>query len=234
MQRAAILVVDDELSLCALIREALVASGWEVLTAHDGEAALRLAREARPALIISDVAMPALDGWELCHQLRMDPDLADTPLILLSGLGEAPDRAIGLNLGADDYVAKPVDLLELTARVRTVLRRRGGSADVPLAGELAHMSLCDLLPVLEMNLRSGIVEITALEGTGQLLLHGGKIVGGWFNALVGRAACLAAIPLRAGRFRFRPIEVPPAPAFGTAVELIVEALVRADETPAKS
>jgi two-component system alkaline phosphatase synthesis response regulator PhoP len=116
-----VLVVDDDPPSVKMISFLLREEGYSVLTAADGEEALRLVQEERPDLIILDVMMPKVDGLEVCRRLRRQ--MVDVPIIILSAKGETADRVLGLELGADDYLPKPFEPMELLARVKAVLRR---------------------------------------------------------------------------------------------------------------
>ena len=117
-----IMVVDDEPRLVSVVKAYLEQEGFEVSTASNGQEALFAARGAKPDLIILDVMMPEMDGYEFMRQHRKE---AETPVILLTAKVEEDDKVIGLELGADDYVTKPFRPRELVARVRAVLRRSG-------------------------------------------------------------------------------------------------------------
>lgn len=117
-----IMVVDDEPRLVSLVEAYLLQEGFDVVTAGDGQEALALTRKEEPALIILDVMMPDMDGYEFMRHHRRDQE---TPIILLTAKVEDDDKIIGLELGADDYVTKPFHPRELIARVRAVLRRAG-------------------------------------------------------------------------------------------------------------
>jgi DNA-binding response OmpR family regulator len=117
---AVILVVEDEIDLCNLIRTRLEAEGHSVLQAFDGTAALRLVEAHRPHLVILDWMLPGLDGLAVCRQLRQNYLM---PIIMLTARTEEIDRVLGLEVGADDYIAKPFSVRELLARVRAILRR---------------------------------------------------------------------------------------------------------------
>lgn len=118
-----ILIVDDEPDLLRGLADNLRFEGYETLTATSGDAALALAAREAPDLILLDVMMPRLSGWDVCRQLRARG--IDTPIIMLTARGAEADRVRGLEEGADDYVSKPFSLRELLARVRAVLRRPG-------------------------------------------------------------------------------------------------------------
>lgn len=115
-----VLVVEDEENLLAALRYNLEHDGHSVLTAADGAKGLETARAASPDLIILDVMLPGLDGLEVCRILRRE---SDAPILMLTAKGEEIDRVVGLELGADDYVAKPFSMRELMARVRALMRR---------------------------------------------------------------------------------------------------------------
>jgi DNA-binding response OmpR family regulator len=120
MSGKTILVVDDEQNIVELVRLYLHNEGFRVVTAYDGNEALRLYRAAPPALMILDLMLPGLDGWEVCRQVRRESDL---PIIMLTARSDDVDKIVGLELGADDYLAKPFNPRELVARVKAVLRR---------------------------------------------------------------------------------------------------------------
>jgi len=129
-------VVDDDIKTVELVKLYLNRDGYKVLTAHDGAAALRVAREARPDLIVLDLMLPGIDGLEVCRILRKE---SDVPIIMLTARTTDEDKLKGLDLGADDYVTKPFSARELAARVRAVLRRlpgERGPAEIR-SGELA-------------------------------------------------------------------------------------------------
>ena len=118
-----VLVVDDEEAVRELIELYLTKEGFEVIHARDGREALRVNGEQHPDLVILDLMLPGLDGWDVCRQIRTG---SRVPIIMLTARGEEVDRVVGLEIGADDYVVKPFSPRELVARVKAVLRR--GSA----------------------------------------------------------------------------------------------------------
>lgn len=117
-----VVVADDAGDILALVQTALTRAGYEVVTAGDGEAALRLIRERRPALALLDVSMPKLDGLGVLVQVREDPSLAGLPVILLSALAQESDVERGYSLGASKYVRKPFSPRELVSIVGEILR----------------------------------------------------------------------------------------------------------------
>lgn len=130
-----ILVADDDPDILRFVELNLHLEGFDVITATNGEAALARAKESRPSLVILDVMMPKLDGYEVCQRLRQDSQTAHICVIMLTAKSMSADKILGLTSGADDYIAKPFDPMELVARVKTALRRmREMTAISPLTG----------------------------------------------------------------------------------------------------
>ena len=123
MQRPTILVVDDEAAQREVVAYNLESSGYKVICADNGEDALLIAYEEQPDLIVLDWMMPKLSGIEVCRQLRVKKETKNIPIILLSARSEDIDKVRGLEVGADDYVAKPYSVVELMARIHAQLRR---------------------------------------------------------------------------------------------------------------
>jgi len=115
-----IMVVDDDLNICELLRLYLERDGYYVLICGDGQSALDRFESFNPDLIILDIMMPKMDGWQVCSQVRKK---SDVPIIMVTAKGEVFDKVLGLELGADDYVTKPFDTNEIIARVKAILRR---------------------------------------------------------------------------------------------------------------
>lgn len=115
-----VLVVDDEQPIVDILKYNLEKEGFDVLTANNGEAAVNSARANNPDLILLDIMLPKLDGWQVCRAIRKE---SNVPIIMITAKGETFDKILGLELGADDYVTKPFDAKEVVARVKAVLRR---------------------------------------------------------------------------------------------------------------
>jgi two-component system alkaline phosphatase synthesis response regulator PhoP len=118
-----VLVVEDEPDVAELLRYNLEKEGWEVAAVSNGAEAVRRAREARPAVILLDIMVPQLNGWEVCRRLKQDAETRAIPIIMVTGRVEEGDKVLGFELGADDYVTKPFSPRELIARIRAVVRR---------------------------------------------------------------------------------------------------------------
>ncbi len=125
-----ILIVDDDTNICELLRLYIEKEGFSVIIANDGATAVKTFREQQPDLMLLDIMLPKLDGWQVCREVRK---FSEKPIIMLTAKGETFDKVLGLELGADDYIVKPFDTKEVVARIKAVLRRSGGaSAAVPV------------------------------------------------------------------------------------------------------
>ena len=124
-----VLVVEDELKIARLVRDYLTEAGYHVALANDGRSGLAAVRSERPDLVILDIGLPGMDGYDVTRAIRSS---SATPIIMLTARNEETDRVIGLELGADDYVVKPFSPRELVARVKAVLRRSSGALPTEL------------------------------------------------------------------------------------------------------
>lgn len=120
-----VLVIDDDASLLSLLRRALQKAGYEVATAPSGPEGLKMMYSAQPDIIVLDVMMPGMDGWQVCRQIR---DLSDVPIIMLTAKGEVEDKIKGFKQGVDDYLTKPFSFAELILRIGAVLNRSAKNA----------------------------------------------------------------------------------------------------------
>ncbi|MBO7747414.1 response regulator transcription factor [Paenibacillus sp. MWE-103] len=132
-----IVIADDESNITDVCRRYLEREGYRVLVAQDGEEALRLWEAHDPDLLVLDVMMPRVDGWQVCETVRAR---SDVPVVLLTARGEEPDRLLGLTMGADDYITKPFSPRELVLRVGNILRRVGRSAGGAARGASSGVS----------------------------------------------------------------------------------------------
>ncbi|EPR41230.1 two component transcriptional regulator, winged helix family [Desulfovibrio sp. X2] len=128
MPKDAILVVEDDEDIRQLLRYTLESAGYTVVEAEEGEDALGKARRHRPVLILLDLMLPGMDGFEICRELKKNPETAKTPVVMLTARGEEVDRIVGLELGAEDYVVKPFSPREILLRLKNILRRSQPSA----------------------------------------------------------------------------------------------------------
>lgn len=124
MLNTKILVVDDDINICELLRLYFEKEGYTVTTVNDGKSAVETLHESVPDIVLLDIMMPGLDGWETCREIRK---FSEVPIIMISAKGETFDKVLGLELGADDYIVKPFDTKEVVARVKAILRRVGSN-----------------------------------------------------------------------------------------------------------
>lgn len=123
-----ILVVDDDTNICELLRLYLEKEGYNVIIANSGMQAVKLFAEHQPDLMLLDIMLPELDGWQVCREVRK---YSNKPIIMLTAKGETFDKVLGLELGADDYITKPFEAKEVLARIKAVLRRTTSAAAAP-------------------------------------------------------------------------------------------------------
>lgn len=122
-----VMIVDDDKNICELLRLYFEKEGFKTAIANDGQTALDISKTEKPDLILLDIMMPGLDGWQVLREIRK---YSEVPIIMLSAKGETFDKVLGLELGADDYIVKPFDSKEVVARVKAVLRRSSGAKEV--------------------------------------------------------------------------------------------------------
>lgn len=148
-----ILIVDDDENICELLRLYLEKDGFETVVANDGEQAVEYAAKYTPDLILLDIMLPKLDGWQVCREIRKS---SDVPIIMLTAKGETFDKILGLELGADDYISKPFDTKEVIARIKAVLRR---SSDKDKASQIQEVKY----DKLRINLTNYELEVNGVK-----------------------------------------------------------------------
>ena len=158
MAHKKILVVDDEKKIVDIVKAYLERDGYRVIVAYDGRLALQMARSEFPNLIVLDLMLPEVSGWDVCRTLRAE---SNVPIIMLTALDDDSDKIVGLELGADDYVVKPFNPKELVSRVRAVLRRAEGAAVKTKRIEFADLSID--LERHEVKRGERLVELTLTE-----------------------------------------------------------------------
>jgi DNA-binding response OmpR family regulator len=201
MSTPRVLIVDDDPWILRMVSTLLEKRGYAITTASDGEEGLIRADQWRPNLIITDVMMPKLDGWQLVRALRSRSELALVPVIFLTALGGEEDRIRGFRLGADDYLPKPFRFEELDLRVANALKKAQQAlekaeevkhaAPVELAaaagtgpakkavgihGTLEQLGLSSLLVMLEMERKSGILRLERIGATGRIFCRDGRVI----------------------------------------------------------
>lgn len=175
MKKICILVVDDEVSILRYVGARLRKEGYEVITAINGEEALVKAEEENPTLVILDIMMPKMDGFEVCSRLR---EWTEAPIIMLSARGDERDKVKCLDLGADDYITKPFDTEELLARVRAVLRRTELATSSPMHPPFACSDFQISFAQRQVTVAGNEVKLTPTEYNllRELVLNAGKVL----------------------------------------------------------
>ncbi len=163
-----ILIADDDEKVLTLLSSSLKKAGYDTSQALNGMSAIELIKNEKPDLILADVAMPEMDGFELCKLIRDNPETANIPFIFLTAKGELQDRVTGLTLGADDYISKPFHISEVTARIKAILQRMSyihpsasaKESETDLKGNLQQLNLGEVLQTLQMTQKTGGLKIT--------------------------------------------------------------------------
>ena len=220
-----VLVADDDPLALQLMRDGLAKLSVTILEARDGEEVMRLAKAEGPDLILLDVMMPRLDGFQVAALLKQDPATAEIPVIFVSALGAPKDKVRGLNLGAEDYLAKPIHPEELRARVQMVLRRiQPSRRGVPMAsGQLEAMNLLSLIQMFEGERRTARLLLTRGDAQGEIVFEDGKITQAAQGTRKGKAAVYQLLTWWEGTFQMAPPDA--SSQVGGAVDAPAQALL---------
>lgn len=161
MEKPKILVVDDDTNICELLRLYIEKENFSVSIANDGEAAVNKFNSEKPDLVLLDIMLPKLDGWQVCKEIRKS---SSCPIIMLTAKGEVFDKVLGLELGADDYVVKPFEAKEVIARIKAVLRRStNDSTEVKESKEVNFDNLSINLTTYELKVNGVLVDAPPKE-----------------------------------------------------------------------
>lgn len=239
---ADILVVDDDRVSTAVLAAALGRAGHAVRVAGDGEEALVQVRARAPELVVTDVLMPRMDGWRLAQALRCDPASALLPVIFLTILNDEQHRLRGFGLGADDYIAKPVNLDELRFRIARSLSRAEGAAraaqrgldvGVTFVGDVGQLGGAALLSLLASERKSGILRLIRGDELVTVWVRTGLLTAASGPGLAGVDAVYEALGWAHGTFEFETGEPTEPPADGaiqaSLTFVLMEAARRLDE-----
>ena len=158
MNQQRILVVDDDRNICELIRLYLEKEGFAVSLAYDGQAALTMFKESTPSLVLLDVMLPKMDGFQVCREIRR---ISNIPIIMLTAKGETFDKVLGLELGADDYMVKPFENKELVARIKAALRRYDPKDDAEK--EVVYPKLSISLSNYDLKINGDAIDVPPKE-----------------------------------------------------------------------
>jgi CheY-like chemotaxis protein len=213
-----ILLVDDDGVVREVLKEALQTEGFATVEAQNGEEGVAGALAHRPDLVISDIVMPEMDGWELCQTLRTLPSTRAIPFIFLTSLDQTPERVLASRLGADAYLTKPFDLPRLLHKVRELMGRlqdredviRGGETSVP--DERMENILVDTIEFLKASVRTGVVSVRSGPSKGLVYLEKGQLKHAVFEGRKGEKALLTMLRLPRSQVSFNEGEYPKLPS----------------------
>jgi CheY-like chemotaxis protein len=234
MSGKTILVVDDSPTVRKLLKGELTKRGYGVLAAEDGQGGLATAIESKPDLIISDINMPGMDGWEFCWHVRKHETLRGIPFVFLSDRDEISDRVRGLEIGAEDYITKPFQVDDLIGRMEVVMSRKSRPAaqqnlESSLSGQLNTFNLPDLLQNINMLGKSGVLEIKR-DDVAKIHILKGEVIDAEAGPATGRKALYRILTWKEGVFHFRECAPASQSVFQeNTIKLILNALKQEDE-----
>jgi DNA-binding response OmpR family regulator len=224
-----IVVVDDDARYREMAAEPFRSRGDTVYTVSDGLEALAACLKDPPDVILSDVQMPRMDGWQLLRLVRARPSLSSVPVIFLTTLGGESERLLGYQLGVDAYIPKPYDAGELLQRVHQIVRRARNSRTSPAArttlrGEIEHVGLSSLMTFVEMERKSGVLLVISGD-VARLFFSEGRLlraeIEGTSPPLSSRAAAMRILDAVSGQFEFAPQDVTEKDELGMPVTALL-------------
>jgi DNA-binding response OmpR family regulator len=230
-----ILVVDDDADIRELLVTQLTALGYEALTAQDGVEALDVATSNEPDLMIVDVMMPGLDGFQLVETISAQRFTKTIPCVFLTARDGVPDRVKGLRLGAWDYITKPFSMSELVARIEGILARNALGddfldGDSAVVGRIDEVTLPGVIQTIGDSRLSGALTVQSEQSSAEIWFSDGKIVEVEVGEDSGEDALAEALSWETGTFRFEPKDPPTTEAMAASnVELLIKAMRRVDE-----
>jgi len=155
-----VLIVDDDKNICDLLRLYLEKEGYSIILSHDGEEAVVKFNALKPDMILLDIMLPGIDGWQVCREIRKK---SNVPIIMITAKGETIDKVIGLELGADDYIVKPFDAKEVIARINAITRRVGNANTEPEIKEVSYEKLSVNMTRYELKVNGKVVDTPPKE-----------------------------------------------------------------------
>ncbi|HET6268000.1 MAG TPA: response regulator [Acidobacteriota bacterium] len=201
-----LLLVDDDPSLLALFSSEF-SSQFRIITAKDGEEGLAYALLNKPDIILADINMPELNGWELCYLLRQIPSMRVIPFVFLTARAELPDKIKSLRMGADDFISKPFSVDDVSHRVHLVLERVRTRKRIVGGASAFHSQInalmIDLLEYLRATRREGVIEFIHMNLVGFIFLSAGNVVDAQFEGEHGEEALRTMMQLEAGEVTFK-------------------------------
>ena len=209
LQKSIILVIDDDPTQHIILRNYLKAAGYMVIHAEDGEQGLRIFETKRPDLVLLDVQMPGLDGFQVLEKIKKNDKNIDVAVLLLTALDYQHLKIQGLEFGADDYITKPFNKAELLARISAVLRRsdRSRRREGAMEGDLADVGVSDLLQSMELGMKTAAIRIRDIDA--EIVIQNGKLLYARQGTFTGNQALLRIFLIDQGCFSVIFNEIPP-------------------------
>ncbi|MBD3307981.1 response regulator [candidate division KSB3 bacterium] len=239
-----ILIVEDEPGMIELLTVALEDEGYLISIANNGEQGLKKVAEEEPDLIISDVMMPDMNGYDFCEQLRADPKTASIPFIFLTAKKDVSDRVRGLNLGADDYISKPFHVVEVVARIKTLMQRVKRArptasappaaplpeTDAAFSGDLEKISIGEVVQTIALTKKTGCLIVTNTGRRGEVYFQEGIVTYADVDRKKGEEGVYRLLSWKNGQFKFDVGAVAETQNVQkTAESLLMEGMRRLDE-----
>ncbi|HWP48369.1 MAG TPA: response regulator [Candidatus Limnocylindrales bacterium] len=239
-----ILIVEDEPGMIELLTVALEDEGYEVFIASNGVEGLEQIEKKDPDLVISDVMMPDMNGFDFCQQLRNNPRTASIPFIFLTAKKDVSDRVKGLNAGADDYISKPFHIVEVVARIRSLLQRservkvaqRTSTAETEkdvaaIKGNLQEVGIGELFQTfVVLTKKTGRLVVTSGQRKGEIYFQDGNVIHAIVDRRKGEEAVYRLLTWKSGQFTFDTGVLPPVATMKKSAEgLLMEGMRRLDE-----
>lgn len=211
MSEITILAVDDSALILEMVKDYLSEARFKVVTAPNGQEGLKVLEQIKPDIIISDILMPVMDGWQFCEAIRKNPDTTSIPFLFLTSEREVPKRIRGLKLGADDYLTKPFSRGELLARVTRIaekihrVRQDLTARRAALSGHTSHLAMADLLQLLSLNGKTGVLRLER-DRQGRIYFRNGKIIDARLDRARGLKALYRLLAWQEAHFELEPLE----------------------------
>ncbi|HUS65001.1 MAG TPA: DUF4388 domain-containing protein, partial [Kofleriaceae bacterium] len=238
MAKRSLLLVDGDARSLRVLEVSLKKAGFVVTTAVNGRDALDKVKTAQPDLILSDTDMPEMDGFELCRNLKADPELAQIPFVFLTGQNAIENKIRGLELGVDEYLTKPIYIKEILTRLRILLQKKERTSieakrdpNTRFSGTLADMGVVDIIQTIEVSRKSGLVHFSAEDGRqATIYFRNGKVIDAECGHLQGEDAVYRLLTWGEGEFEllFRTVRRKEQIATSTQA-LLMEGMRRLDE-----
>jgi len=206
-----ILAVDDSDLILEMVKDYLAEASFKVVTAANGQDGLRVLEQIKPEIIISDIVMPVMDGWQFCEAIRKNPETTSIPFLFLTSEKEVPKRIRGLKLGADDYLTKPFSRGELLARVTRISEKLARvqqdltSRRAALSGHTSQLAMADLLQLLSLNGKTGVLKLER-DRQGRIYFRNGKIIDARLGEARGLKALYRLLAWQEAHFELEPLD----------------------------